>query len=103
VEALDEVIDIYLETAPELLENIRIAVVNSDIISLRPAAHSLKSISGTLGAFILYDICQQLETMARVAISTGGDLPESALLVFGQIKAEYERAKVALQGLKENS
>ena len=103
VEALDEVIDIYLETAPELLENIRVAVVNSDIIGLRPAAHSLKSISGTLGAFILYDICQQLETMARVAISTGGDFPESALLVFGQIKAEYERAKVALQGLKENS
>jgi PAS domain S-box-containing protein len=103
VEALDEVIDIYLETAPELLENIRVAVANSDLIGLRPAAHSLKSISGTLGAFILYDICQQLETMARVAISTGGDLPESALLIFGQIKAEYERAKVALQGLKENS
>jgi CheY-like chemotaxis protein/HPt (histidine-containing phosphotransfer) domain-containing protein len=102
VEALDEVIDIYLETSPELFQNIRTAVVDADLMALRPAAHSLKSISGTLGAFILYDLCQQLETMARVAIDTGGDLPESAVLVFQQIEAEYERAKEALQRLKDS-
>ncbi|OCQ99703.1 multi-sensor hybrid histidine kinase [Oscillatoriales cyanobacterium USR001] len=102
VDALEEVIDIYLETSPELLENIRMALVNADKMALRPAAHSLKSISGTLGAFILYNLCQELETMARVAINVDGDLPESAVLVFQQIEGEYERAKVALQGLKEN-
>lgn len=103
VEALDEVIDIYLETAPKLLKDIGISLASADTLALRPAAHSLKSISGTLGALILYELCQQLETMARLGINEGKPLPLESVAIFQQIEAEYERVKVALQMEKQHS
>ncbi|CBN56281.1 hypothetical protein OSCI_2950004 [Kamptonema sp. PCC 6506] len=96
-------IDIYLETAPKLLEDIGISLASADILALRPAAHSLKSISGTLGALILYELCQQLETMARVSINEGKPLPLESVAIFQQIEAEYERVKEALQMEKQHS
>ena len=103
MEALYEVIDIYLETAPKLLQDIGISVASADTLALRPAAHSLKSISGTLGALILYELCQKLEMMARVGINNGTPLPLEAVTILQQIEAEYERVKEALQVEKQRS
>lgn len=103
IEALDEVIDIYLETAPELLQSIEITITDGDTLALRPAAHSLKSISGTLGAFILYELCQKLENMARAGIDKGTPLPREAVVIFQQVEAEYERVKYALQIEKQQN
>ncbi|WP_202219678.1 response regulator [Okeania sp. KiyG1] len=97
VEALDEVIDIYLETSPELLENINIAINQADPLILKNAAHSLKSISGTLGAMALYKICQELEIMARLVDESGNSTPAEAIEIFSQVKVEYEKVINALK------
>ncbi|VXD24628.1 putative two-component hybrid sensor and regulator [Planktothrix serta PCC 8927] len=98
VEALEEVIEIYLDTAPELLEAIAIAIANIDAKELQPAAHSLKSISGTLGAFSLSEQCQKLETLARHYNQTQNplSLAETETL-YTQIQTEFEQVKIALQ------
>ncbi|MDY7004531.1 MAG: response regulator [Cyanobacteriota bacterium] len=97
VEALEEVIDIYLETSPELLENINIAINQANPLILKNAAHSLKSISGTLGAMILYKICQELEIMARLADESDNSTPAEAIEIFSQVKVEYEKVINALK------
>ncbi|NEP43727.1 MAG: Hpt domain-containing protein, partial [Okeania sp. SIO2H7] len=97
VEALDEAAKLYLEAAPERLENIRIALAKPDAPELRSSAHSLKSISGTLGAIALYNICQELENIGRRADETGTSLPPEALGIFAAIEAEYEKVRAALE------
>ncbi|MGL6139614.1 MAG: response regulator [Planktothrix sp.] len=98
VEALEEVIEIYFDTAPELLENIAKAIGKSDAQALQPAAHSLKSISGTLGAFRLSEYCQKLETLARQCNQTQTPLSESETeKIYAQIQTEFEQVKTALQ------
>ena len=98
VEALEEVIEIYFDTAPELLENIAKAIDKIDAETLQPAAHSLKSISGTLGAFGLSEYCQKLETLARQCNQTQNPLSQSeAEKIYAQIQTEFEQVKTALQ------
>ncbi|MGB3510325.1 MAG: response regulator, partial [Microcoleaceae cyanobacterium] len=97
VEALDEVVQIYLETSPQLLENISIAIDKADPQVLKEAAHSLKSISGTLGAFTLYKICQELETIARLAYESNTSTPPELSEIFSQVKIEYEKVVDALK------
>jgi PAS domain S-box-containing protein len=97
VEALDEAIEIYLETAPELLRAISIALGNADPLALRRSAHSLKSISGTLGAFRLFELCEELEIMGRMGTEANKPLPAPAGALFEQVEAEYHRVETALK------
>lgn len=98
VEALDEVIEIYFTTAPELLKTIEEAITNVDAVALQAAAHSLKSISGTLGAFRLFQYCQQLETIARTANQTESKLPLADVQeIFTVIQVELEQVVIALK------
>ncbi|WRH65561.1 MAG: response regulator [Planktothrix sp. GU0601_MAG3] len=60
VEAIEEVIEIYFDTAPELLENIVKAINKSDSKALQPAAHSLKSISGNPRCFWVIRILSKI-------------------------------------------
>ncbi len=98
IEALEEVIEIYFDTAPELLEAIAIAIANIDAKELQPAAHSLKSISGTLGAFSLSEQCQKLETLAHHCNQTQNPLSlAESETIYTQIQTEFEQVKIALQ------
>ncbi|MEG4007480.1 response regulator [Microcoleus sp. Pol11C1] len=97
VEALDEAIEIYLETAPELLRGISMALSNADPLALRRSAHSLKSISGTLGAFRLFELCEQLEIMGRIGTNANQPLPDPACALLEQVEAEYQRVETALK------
>ncbi|TVU52203.1 MAG: response regulator [Arthrospira sp. PLM2.Bin9] len=97
IEALEEVAEMYIESAPELLKTIQIALQKNDPIALKQAAHSLKSISGTLGAFGLSELCLQLEIMGRQGVDAGVPIPQpSAGSFYTQIQAELERVKEAL-------
>ncbi|CDM96697.1 response regulator [Limnospira indica] len=97
IEALEEVAEMYIESAPELLNTIQIALQQNDPTALKQAAHSLKSISGTLGAFGLSELCLQLEIMGRQGVDAGVPIPQpSAESVYTQIQAELERVKEAL-------
>ncbi|MEG4960192.1 MULTISPECIES: response regulator [unclassified Microcoleus] len=97
VEALDEAIEIYLETAPELLRGISMALGNADPLALRRSAHSLKSISGTLGAFRLFELCEELEIMGRMGTNANQPLPDPACALLEQVEAEYQRVETALK------
>ena len=97
VEALDEVIEIYLETAPELLRGISDAISSVDPLALRRSAHSLKSISGTLGAFRLFELCEELEIMARIGLNPNKPLSAKACEILEQVEAEYQRVETALK------
>ncbi|MFM9265537.1 response regulator [Tychonema sp. BBK16] len=97
VEALDEAIEIYLETAPQLLLGISGAVNSADPLALRRSAHSLKSISGTLGAFRLFELCEELELMGRMGTDANKSLPTKACVVLEQVEAEYQRVEEALK------
>ncbi|UNU22763.1 response regulator [Microcoleus vaginatus] len=97
VEALDEAIEIYLETAPELLRGISMALCNADPLALRRSAHSLKSISGTLGAFRLFELCEELEIMGRIGTNANQPLPDPACALLEQVEAEYQRVEAALK------
>ncbi|MEG3895021.1 MULTISPECIES: response regulator [unclassified Microcoleus] len=97
VEALEEVIEIYLDSAPTLLNGISAAVNSADPLALRRAAHSLKSISGTLGAFRLFEFCEELEVMARIGLDANKPLSPQACEVLEQVEAEYQRVETALK------
>lgn len=88
---LVEVIDSYLEDAPNLVEAIRRSVTNKDAIALRYAAHTLKSSSATLGATALAELSKQLEAIGR------GGTTENALAIATSVNAEYERVQAVLQ------
>ena len=102
IEALEEAIDIYLETAPELLGGISVALCNADPLALRRDAHSLKSISGTLGAFGLFKLCEQLEIMGRIGTEANQALPDPAGELLKQVEAEYQRVQTALKIERES-
>lgn len=63
-----ELIDLYLQGAPELIKAIQDAVANADGLSLKRAAHSLKGSSGTLGVRPLAAVCEELERCADHAL-----------------------------------
>ncbi|MEG3881399.1 response regulator [Microcoleus sp. herbarium7] len=97
VEALDEAIDIYLETAPELLRGISAALYSADPLALRRSAHSLKSISGTLGAFRLFELCEELEIIGRIGTEGNKPLSANSCGLLQQVEAEYQRVETALK------
>ncbi len=86
-----EMIDCYLEDAPKLVNRIAVAIAQGDAKQLRLAAHTLKSSSLTLGATTLSNLCKELESTSCTGHTEGGvgKVP--------QLKAEYEKVKVALQ------
>ena len=62
---LKKLIDMYLENAPVLINEIGIAIEMKSYTNLRMAAHSLKSSSGNIGAINVFEICKMLEDMGR--------------------------------------
>jgi len=90
-EVLAEVIDSYLAETPKLLQVIATAVAQGNATALHQAAHTLKSITATLGATTLSQFCKQLE-----AIGSTGSVAD-ALAIVPLLETEYERVKAALQ------
>ncbi|MEM9245785.1 MAG: response regulator, partial [Cyanobacteria bacterium P01_F01_bin.153] len=91
IDFLDESIELYLEDSPALWQGVKGAIAAKDVDKLKDAAHSLKSTSGTMGAMVLYDVCQQLENCAKA-----GDM----LGATGLLPAVETRYKQAIAALK---
>ena len=53
----------YMDSSPEIIDRIRRAVLSTDAVELRAAAHRLKSSSAQLGATALASDCRELEIM----------------------------------------
>lgn len=84
-----ELIDIYLEDAPQKLKAMREAMTLRDAISLRGLAHSLRGSSSSLGACQLAVLCEGLEANADELKSRGG----SEFL--DRVEQEFDRVRLA--------
>ena len=62
---INELIDAFLEDAPNMLNNMQLALDVKDIESFRRNAHSLKSNANTFGAVELASLAKELELMAK--------------------------------------
>ena len=88
---LSELIATYLDSAPKLLDTLRVAIAGDDVPAAQKAAHTLKGSSASLGAAMLAAHCKELEMLARGGAITGAT---EWLL---KIENEYARVKHALE------
>jgi HPt (histidine-containing phosphotransfer) domain-containing protein len=88
-EVIGGVIDSFRRKTPQTLAAIRAAHANADAAGLRTAAHTLKGLSGTVGARRVEALCRSIEAAAR-----DGSLAE--LAVFDRLEREFELADGAL-------
>jgi signal transduction histidine kinase/HPt (histidine-containing phosphotransfer) domain-containing protein len=95
-ETLSEMIEIYLDEAPKLLEAIRAAVSQGDAESLMRAAHSLKSSSASLGAVELSGKFKDLEALGRQQTTQGAEQ------ILSQVETEFENVKTALTSHRQS-
>ena len=84
-----ELIGTFLEEAPTMLAELRVAQATANADGFRRTAHSLKSNSHTFGATRLGEMARDIELGGLVA----DPAPVDAL------EAEYQRAAAALQEL----
>ncbi|MGB7380219.1 MAG: response regulator [Rivularia sp. (in: cyanobacteria)] len=90
-EMVAELIDSYLEDAAPKLQEIRRAIKINNADNLRNSAHALRSLSVTIGAVLLAQVCTELEAIGR----SGTTLSTSNLVK--KLDAEYQRVETALQ------
>jgi HPt (histidine-containing phosphotransfer) domain-containing protein len=62
---INELIDAFLEDAPNMLQNMQSALEAKDVESFRRNAHSMKSNANTFGAMELGALAKELELMAK--------------------------------------
>jgi len=62
---INELIDAFLEDAPNMIRNMQTALATKDVESFRRNAHSLKSNANTFGATELARLAKELEFMAK--------------------------------------
>jgi len=87
---VDRVITIFLETALDLLTDLKNGSANGQTAALHHASHALKACSATIGAASLSALCGELETTARA-----GSVPDAAARV-DVIVCEYRRVEAIL-------
>jgi CheY-like chemotaxis protein len=94
-EMLHEIIGLFLEDAPKLVESIREALVAGDAVAVYRAAHTLKGSVGNFDALLAVALAQRLEARARE-----GDL-DAAKGVFTSLEAEMQSLQLTLIGTRE--
>ena len=97
LEFLAELIEAYFDDSPKRLAAMQEALSAGRAEDLRRAAHSLKSNSANFGAMVLSRKCSELEEMGKA-----GALRD-AVEQIGQIAAEYEEARAALEAIQRGS
>jgi len=93
--ALVELIDIFLETTPEYIQDLFDGVQNRDLNTIRNYAHSLKSSSASLGAIELSRKCKILEMRMKNEIEQAQNVPGDGGIEFNG--EEYFREVNAIQ------
>ena len=88
-----ELVETFLEEAPDLLASLRHAVESGNASAARLAAHGLKSNGRDFGATTFANLCKQLEEMGKA-----GDL-RGAEDVLADAEAEFEDVRTELMNL----
>jgi HPt (histidine-containing phosphotransfer) domain-containing protein len=89
---MDQVITLFLLTAPSMIKDLQGAAGTDEIVSLHRVSHSLRSCSAAVGALSLASLCEALEAMARCGSVAGANAQICA------IAQEYNRVEAALTG-----
>lgn len=90
---INELIDAFLDDAPNMIANIQQALARKDMESFRRNAHSLKSNANTFGATELGALAKELEMMAK----------ENNLEVGNRLKVlneTFDKVAVELKGMR---
>ncbi len=89
--ALAEVIDVFLQSIPRRLDDLRQAHARAEPDAIRALAHSLKGASAQIGARGMADLCVQIEAVVR-----SGDLGAVADLL-SRLESDYAVVSAALR------
>ena len=85
-----ELVGMYLDDAPKLVNAIHVAVQRGDAAALGVASHTLKSTSASMGALVLSAQCNKLQELA-----TSGNLAGAPELAT-QLSREFARVQTQL-------
>jgi len=90
---INELIDAFLDDAPNMLNNLRTALEANDVESFRRNSHSMKSNANTFGAMELGALAKELEFMAKENDLDVGNRLEV-------LKEAYEKVAEELKGMR---
>lgn len=90
-----ELVDTFCEEAPQMLKDMRSALVSGDADTFRRAAHSLKSNSNTFGAERLGEMAREFELKGLDHARAGG------ATAIDPLAHEYARVAAALKRLRD--
>lgn len=86
------ILQLFLDDAPGIIEQLEAAAANRDSMQLRDLAHTLKSSSANVGALTVSNAARRIELAART-----GTIERPSVMV-ALVIAEYARARLALLG-----
>ncbi|MGI8807732.1 MAG: response regulator [Acidimicrobiales bacterium] len=89
--AVDELVELFLDTARERVRELRVAVDDDDRAAVKRVAHSLKGSSANLAATEMAAVAAELE------VAVGDDDATAAAEAMTRLEAELERADAALR------
>ena len=87
---INELIDAFLDDAPNMIQNMHTALDTKDVESFRRNAHSLKSNANTFGAMELGVLAKELEVMAKENNLNLGNKLEVLNETFGKVAEELK-------------
>ena len=87
---IDELIDAFLDDAPNMLKNMKNALEAKDVESFRRNAHSMKSNANTFGALGLGVLAKELESMAKENNLDVGNRLEILEEAYGKVAEELK-------------
>lgn len=90
---IGELIDAFLDDAPDLFTQMKSALVKKDAESFRRASHSMKSNAATFGAMSLSNLAKELESMARENDLEIGNRLEVMEDAFHQVESQLRALK----------
>jgi len=87
---INELIDAFLDDAPNMMQNMRTALNTKDVESFRRNAHSLKSNANTFGATELGALAKELEMMGKESNLDVGNRLEVLSEAFSRVAEELK-------------
>jgi len=87
---INELIDAFLDDAPNMLSNMKTALEAKDVESFRRNAHSMKSNANTFGAMELGVLAKELEFMAKENNLDVGNRLEVLTEAYGKVAEELK-------------
>jgi HPt (histidine-containing phosphotransfer) domain-containing protein len=91
---INELIDAFLDDAPDILANMKSALEAGDVESFRRNAHSMKSNANTFGAMELGALAKELEFMAKENNLDVGNRLDVLRESYGRVAEELKGMRV---------